>query len=262
MSEHSAHLISLPFGFRTWLWRYTCLLLLILMLWHRQAIFESKGDEVAFLCRMHSNLEVSRHLFASRLNTHSQTDWAIEDQAKNLNSTVRWWVSIQPTWLHCRLAFAPDFDDILVFTDTHTHAHAPHTTPHKHNTHTHHTHTMLRHRQAIFCFHTHTQCCGTDKQFSNQRGHIFHCQLQVPTPWSLEPNLQQTEYPLPNHLSYWGSNKNLNSTACPYGQRAFIWLDPTAVWLSHLALAIYMFVIVNFDILAQAHNPTYHMRSL
>ena len=26
MSEHSAHLTSLPFGFRTWLWRYTCLL--------------------------------------------------------------------------------------------------------------------------------------------------------------------------------------------------------------------------------------------
>ena len=44
-SEHSAQLTSLPFGFRTWLWRYTCLLLLISMLWHRQAIFESKGDK-------------------------------------------------------------------------------------------------------------------------------------------------------------------------------------------------------------------------
>ena len=42
MSEHSPHLTSLPFGFRTWLWRYTCLLFLISMLWHRQAIFESK----------------------------------------------------------------------------------------------------------------------------------------------------------------------------------------------------------------------------
>ena len=29
MSEHSAHLTSLPFGFRTWLWRYTCLLLCV-----------------------------------------------------------------------------------------------------------------------------------------------------------------------------------------------------------------------------------------
>ena len=40
--EHSAHSTPLPVGFRTRLWRYTCLLLLIPMLWHRQAIFESK----------------------------------------------------------------------------------------------------------------------------------------------------------------------------------------------------------------------------
>ena len=46
-SEHSAHLTSLPFGFRTWLWRYTCLLLLISMLWHKQAIFEYKGDKLS-----------------------------------------------------------------------------------------------------------------------------------------------------------------------------------------------------------------------
>ena len=32
MSENSAHLTSLPISFRTWLWRYTCLLLLNLML--------------------------------------------------------------------------------------------------------------------------------------------------------------------------------------------------------------------------------------
>ena len=47
MSEHSAHLTSLPIGFFTWLWRFTCLLLLISMLWHRQAIFESKGDKLS-----------------------------------------------------------------------------------------------------------------------------------------------------------------------------------------------------------------------
>ena len=47
MSEHSAQLSSLPFGICTWLWRYTCLLLLISMLWHRQAIFESKGDKLS-----------------------------------------------------------------------------------------------------------------------------------------------------------------------------------------------------------------------
>ena len=48
--------------------------------------------------------------------------------------------------------------------------------------------------------------------------------------------------------------KNLNSTARPYDQQAFSPLDLTANWLSHLALAIYMFVVVNFDALAQASD--------
>ena len=37
-------------------------------------------------------------------------------------------------------------------------------------------------------------------------------------------------------------------------QRAISSLDPTASWLSHLALALYMFVVVNFDALAQASD--------
>ena len=90
ISEHSAHLNPLPFGIRTWLWRYTCLLLLISMLWHRQAIFESKGDKLSSSAeskiRTHQSL---RHQIASRLNARWQTDWAIEDQAKNLNLTAR-----------------------------------------------------------------------------------------------------------------------------------------------------------------------------
>ena len=66
--------------------------------------------QVVSLCwKQDSNLEVSRHLIASRLNAHSQTDWAIEDQANKLelNSPSLWLVRIRPTWLHCRLAFAP-----------------------------------------------------------------------------------------------------------------------------------------------------------
>ena len=130
ISEHSAHSTPQPFGIRTWLWRYTCLLLLISMLWHRQAIFESKGDKLSSSaeCRIRTHQGL-RHQIASRLNARWQTDWAIEDQAKNLNSTAR-----------------------------------------------------------------------------------------------------------------------------PYDQRAFSPLDPTAVWHSHLALAIYMFVVVNFDALAQASH--------
>ena len=129
ISEHSAHLTLLSVDFRTWLRRYTYLLMLISMLWHRQAIFKSKGD------KLHSSAECRiwtrgpRHQIASRLNAGWQTDWAIEDQAKNLNSTAR-----------------------------------------------------------------------------------------------------------------------------PYDQRAFSPLDPTVSWLSHLALAIYIFVVVNFDALAQASD--------
>ena len=89
ISKHSAHSTSLPVGFRTWLWRYTCLLLLISMLWHRQAIFESNGDKLSSSAECRIRTHGLRHLFASRLNACWQTDWAIEDQAKNLNSTAR-----------------------------------------------------------------------------------------------------------------------------------------------------------------------------
>ena len=108
---------------------HTYLLLLILMLWHRQAIFESKGDKLSSPAESRIRTRDPRHLFASRLNARWQTDWAIEDQAKNLNSTAR-----------------------------------------------------------------------------------------------------------------------------PYDQRAFSPLGPTVSWLSHLALAIYIFVVVNFDALAQASD--------
>ena len=108
---------------------HTCLLLLISMLWHRQAIFESKGDKLSSSADCRIRTQGLRHLFASRLNARWQTDWANEDQAKNLNSTAR-----------------------------------------------------------------------------------------------------------------------------PYDQQAFSPLDLTASWLSHLALSIYMFVVVNFDALAQASD--------
>ena len=117
ISEHSAHLTPQPFGIRTWLWRYTCLLLLISMLLHRQAIFELKGDKLSSSAesriRTHQGL---RHQIASRLNAHWQTDWAIEDQAIKLepDSLSLWSASIQPTWPHSRLAFAPGSGDIHV----------------------------------------------------------------------------------------------------------------------------------------------------
>ena len=94
ISKHSAHPTSLPVGFRTWLWRYTYLLLLISMLWHRQAIFKSTGDKSSSSaeCRIRTHQGL-RHQIASRLNAHWQTDRAIEchakSHAKNLNSIAR-----------------------------------------------------------------------------------------------------------------------------------------------------------------------------
>ena len=82
ISEHSAHLAPLSVDFRTWLWRYTYLLLLISMLWHRQAIFKSKGDKLCSSAECRIWTRGLRHQIASRLNARWQTDWAIEDQAK------------------------------------------------------------------------------------------------------------------------------------------------------------------------------------
>ena len=102
-----------------WLHTYihTCLLLLISMLWHRQAIFESKGDKLCSSaeCRIRTHQGL-RHQIASRLNARWQTDWAIEDQAKKLelDSPSLWSASIQPTRPHSRLAFAPGSGDIHV----------------------------------------------------------------------------------------------------------------------------------------------------
>ena len=92
------------------------LLLLIPMLWHRQAIFESKGDKLSSSAECRIRTQGLRHLFASRLNACWQTDWAIEDQAKKLelDSPSLWSASIQPTRPHCQLAFAPGSGDIHV----------------------------------------------------------------------------------------------------------------------------------------------------
>ena len=114
--EHSAHLVPLSVEFHTWLWRYTCLLLLISMLWHRQAIFKSKGDKLCSSAESRIWTRDPRHQLASRLNARWQIEWVIDDQAKKLelDSPSLWSASIQPTWSHCQLTFAPGFGDIHV----------------------------------------------------------------------------------------------------------------------------------------------------
>ena len=89
ISVHSSHLAPLLVDFRTWLWPYTCLLLLISRLWQRQATFKSKGDKLCSSAECRIWTRGPRHQFARRLNARWQTDWVIEDQAKSLNPTAR-----------------------------------------------------------------------------------------------------------------------------------------------------------------------------
>ena len=77
ISKHSAHLTPLPFGIRTWLWRYTYLLLLISKLWHRQAIFESKGDTLS--SSVECRIRIPR---VSETQSPQSADWAIEVKIK------------------------------------------------------------------------------------------------------------------------------------------------------------------------------------
>ena len=227
--EHSAHLVPLSVDFRTWLWRYTCLLLLVSMLWHRQAIFNSKGDKLCSSAESRIWSRDPRHQFASRLNACWQTDWAIEDQAKKLelHSPSLWSASIQPTWSHCQLTFAAGSGD----------------------------------RHVCCCW---FRCSGAGKLYSNRKETScvpllkagFEAETldtNLPADWMLTDK--------PTELSRI-KLKNLISTARPYDQRPFSPLGPTVSWLSHLALAIYMFVVVGFDALAQARDIQFERRQV
>ena len=172
ISEHSAHLTPLSVDFRTWLWRYTYLLLLISMLWHRQAIFKSKGDKLCSSAECRNWTRGPRHQIASRLNARWQTDGAIEDQAKNLNSTARAYDQrafspLDPTvsWLsHLALAIyifvVVNFDALAQASDI-----------------------QIERRQVVFL-----------------------CWMQDLNPGPQTPNRQQTECSLTNPLSYRGSS--------------------------------------------------------
>ena len=117
INEHSAHLAQLSVDFRTWLWRYTYLLLFS-MLWHRQAIFKSEGDKLCSSAECRIWTRGPRHQIASRLNARWQTDWAELSKIKlkklELDSSSLWSASIQPTWPHCQLTFAPGSGDIHI----------------------------------------------------------------------------------------------------------------------------------------------------
>ena len=124
INQHLTHSTPLPVSFRTWLWRYTCFLL-ISIVWHREAIFESKGDKLSSSAECRLRTQDFWNRISTRLKAHWQTDWAIENQVKNLEliSSSLWSTSIQPTRPHCRLVshlalaicmFVVNFDDIYL----------------------------------------------------------------------------------------------------------------------------------------------------
>ena len=83
-------------GFRTWLWQYTCLLLLISMLLHRQVIFKSKGDKLSSSagCRIrtHGVWNRSECPRTKRLNYQAQgwSDANFSDWFRMISCTKKW----------------------------------------------------------------------------------------------------------------------------------------------------------------------------
>ena len=130
-------------------------------------------------------------------------------------------MSIQPNRPQCQLAFAPGSGDTCI--------------------------------HICCCW---FRCSGTGKRFSNRKETSCLPLLNA----GFEPKDSDTYSPAdwmpadkPTELSRI-KLINLNSTARPYNQQAFSPLDLTVSWLSHLAVAIYLFVVVNFDALAQASD--------
>ena len=172
VSEQSAHLTPLSVDFRTWLWRYTYLLLLISMLWHRQAVFKSKGDKLCSSAGSRILTRDTRHQIASRLNARWQTDWAIEDQAQNWNSTAR---------PYCQPAFSPL--DPTVSWLSHL--------------------ALAIYISVVVNFDALAQASDIPIE---TRQVVFLCWMQDLNPGSQTPNRQQTECSMTNRLSYRGSS--------------------------------------------------------
>ena len=249
ISEHSAHLTPLSFDFRTWLWRYTCLLLLISMPWHRQVIFKSKGDKLCSSAKCRIWTLGPRHQIASRLNACWQTDWAIEDQAKNLNSTARpfdqrAFSPLDPSvsWLsHLALTInlfvVVNFDALaqasdiqierrqVVFLCRMQDLNPGFQTPNRQQTECSTTRpydqlafspldpTAVWHWHlalAIYMFVVNFDVLAQASDIQIERRQVvFLCRMQDLNPGSQTPNRQQTECLLTNRLSYRGSSKKL-----------------------------------------------------
>ena len=174
ISKHSAHLSPLAFGIGTWLGGYTYLLLLISMLWHRQAIFESKGDKLSSSaeCRIRTQRVSETQSSADYMPADKPTELS-RIKLKNLNSTAR---------PYDQQAFSPPEPTAIW-----------------------HSHLAL----AIYIFVVvNFDALAQASDFRIERRQIFFlCWMEDSIPrGSLKPNLQQTECLLTNRLSYRGSS--------------------------------------------------------
>ena len=266
ISEHSAHLTPLSVDFRTWLWRYTYLLLLISMLKHRQALFKSKGGKLCSSaeCRIWlSHLALAFYIFVVKYwcclfrcsgtgkrysnrkktscvpllnagfepgnpDTKSPADWMLADKPTELSriKLKTWTRQPVPMISEHSAQLTPLSVDFRTWLWGYTYLLL--------------LISMLWHRQAIFKSKRDKLCSSAGDRIGTL-GSKHQIASRLNTRW-------QTDWAIQDQT------KNLNSTACPYDQRAFSSLDPTVSWLSHLALAIYIYVVVNFDALAQASD--------
>ena len=162
------------------------------MLWHRQAIFKSKGDKLCSSAECRIWTRDPRHQIASRLNAPWQTDWVTEDQAN--------------TWIRQPVPMISE--------------HSAHLAP-----------------LSVTYIHKYIHTYMFVVVYFDALAQASRLNARWQTDWAIGDK-----------------TKNLNSTARPYDQRAFSPLGPIVSWLLHLALAIYIFVVVNFDALAQASD--------
>ena len=233
ISEHSAHLAPLSVDFRTWLWRYTYLLLLISMLWHRQAIFKSKGDKLCSSAEGRIWTRGPKHLIASRLNARWQTDWAIEDQANKtwtrqpvpmirehsahsapLSVDFRTWLwrytylllLISMLW-HRQAIFKSKGDKLCSSAEGRIWTRGPrHLIASRLNARWQAVHTYIHTYIHVCCFNFDALAQASDIRIE-RRQVVFLCWGQDSNPSrSQTPNRQQTECPLTNRLSYRGSS--------------------------------------------------------
>ena len=218
ISEHSGHLTPLSVDFRTWLWRYTYLLLLISMLWHRQAIFKSKRDKLCSSAECRIWTRGPRHQITNRPNA---CDKPTELSRIKLKTWTRQPVPMISEHSAHLTQLSVDFRTWL-----------------RRYTYLLLLISMLWHTQAIFKSKGHKLCSSAE------------CRI-----WTRGPRHQIASRLNAHWQADWAIDdqaKNLKSTARPYDQRAFSPLDPTVSWLWHMAQAIYIFVVVNFDALAHA----------